>query len=1155
MQLLLSTVSLHHARSSVKAAFHSNAVLAHRDHATQANLPNLNMHYSAAAPPPGGTLNLFSARIDGMIRAPSEGSWQFQIKTNGAVRFFVDDHILVDSSCVPVPPELATTMGDHEDGMRCDTWSAPDKHASVTHVGRDNVTHHISAKEGGLHLRLEWLHYGGGPADLEVLWRLGTPSKSSNGGGESDSGFVSIPSTALGVNVSPAEEWRQSLQANLSRGWNTWMRESASRHIHLPSAFGFEVALWDSASNTTFERGLVDKCDGANAASCKVKPGLHAFNGSFTSFVQRTSWSRKMVPIANATITSAHDLMLEPGEAEDDAMVLLVNASSSSQTTTTTLWAILTPNFFFDCGLHKSQFFPNRDVRVVDHVPACGSITVSFPAAASAEEGGGKGRRAVVRAHAAGFGTDGFLTVANVATADAIPAELAALMAEWGRVSLAVPLSTGPLAARISGALHAKRSPPHQSIAPAWRSTSEVATTVREQSRRLVEQLDNDYPRPKYGRMRDTVEAMRTVIGWNTVWDQRVKVVTPVSRTFGVNPWIMWDWDTFFLSLMAAESNEMLAYSNVITVTRGRTIRGQVPNAECAQWTNDDRTEPYVGAMVVREHWRKFGERNLVELLYNDLLTWNAWALERRALPPMGLISVGSDIVSTPPHDGHTKQAAIWETGMDNSPMYDQVTWSANASKMLIYDVGMTSEWLGEVDALIDLAKVLNKSDDVAMLTARQADMAKAVQSTLWSASLGLYFNYQVDTKTFNTHSSPTSFYPMLSGTATPAQAVEMTKRWLTNHSGYCIGSSSHNRTDPPTPAPIPPETGGWFMSTRYSAIQSDNAICISNPTCRAGGSSAVSEVPALQWEQEQQLDTQTSHAKQDSATFASATAAASAAALRRVKASQHLECCPPNLWRDGQTNASSYEWYRPEGYILPFPSSEELRTFPDITTVKLQMFYSASNSDNFLGINASSDYVVVKGITEKTAHLGHNAAMIFATQPNTSYVPLDLFWNEHLKDYQTVGSPMTRKYLDGYVFVQRLGFVLAPPKCDSPLPGCELPHLSPCKFGLPSTPNSDAAYVDNAYWRGRVWGPLNLLVYMGLRHSKYADIPEIKAARQQLVVQSREALLVEWLPKHHVHENLNPDTGLGDDVSSSNPMYHWGALLGFLEMWEHGKF
>ena len=41
------------------------------------------------------------------------------------------------------------------------------------------------------------------------------------------------------------------------------------------------------------------------------------------------------------------------------------------------------------------------------------------------------------------------------------------------------------------------------------------------------------------------------------------------------------------------------------------------------------------------------------------------------------------------------------------------------------------------------------------------------------------------------------------------------------------------------------------------------------------------------------------------------------------------------------------------------------------------------------------------------------------------------------------------------------------------------------------------------------------------------------RAARKQLAVQSRQALMVEWLPKHHVHENLNPDTGLGDDVGA----------------------
>jgi hypothetical protein len=73
--------------------------------------------------------------------------------------------------------------------------------------------------------------------------------------------------------------------------------------------------------------------------------------------------------------------------------------------------------------------------------------------------------------------------------------------------------------------------------------------------------------------------------------------------------------------------------------------------------------------MTVNEHFKKFGDIELLELLYDDLKTWNTWVLEKRSLAPAGLISVGSDPVSTAPHDSHSKQAAIWETGMDNSPM------------------------------------------------------------------------------------------------------------------------------------------------------------------------------------------------------------------------------------------------------------------------------------------------------------------------------------------------------------------------------------------------------------------------------------------------------------------------------------------------------
>ena len=35
----------------------------------------------------------------------------------------------------------------------------------------------------------------------------------------------------------------------------------------------------------------------------------------------------------------------------------------------------------------------------------------------------------------------------------------------------------------------------------------------------------------------------------------------------------------------------------------------------------------------------------------------------------------------------------------------------------------------------------------------------------------------------------------------------------------------------------------------------------------------------------------------------------------------------------------------------------------------------------------------------------------------------------------------------------------------------------------IPSIARNDPAFHDQDYWRGRIWGPMNYLVYLGLRN------------------------------------------------------------------------
>ncbi|MGA3263339.1 MAG: trehalase family glycosidase [Terracidiphilus sp.] len=97
----------------------------------------------------------------------------------------------------------------------------------------------------------------------------------------------------------------------------------------------------------------------------------------------------------------------------------------------------------------------------------------------------------------------------------------------------------------------------------------------------------------------------------------------------------------------------------------------------------------------------------------------------------------------------------------------------------------------------------------------------------------------------------------------------------------------------------------------------------------------------------------------------------------------------------------------------------------------------------------------------------------------------------------------------------------------------------------IPSIARDDPAFQDQNYWRGRIWGPMNYLVYLGLRN--YDDT----AARKEFAQNSYKLFLKEWSEMGHVHENYNALLGSGDDVSTSDRFYHWGALLGYIEFME----
>ena len=100
----------------------------------------------------------------------------------------------------------------------------------------------------------------------------------------------------------------------------------------------------------------------------------------------------------------------------------------------------------------------------------------------------------------------------------------------------------------------------------------------------------------------------------------------------------------------------------------------------------------------------------------------------------------------------------------------------------------------------------------------------------------------------------------------------------------------------------------------------------------------------------------------------------------------------------------------------------------------------------------------------------------------------------------------------------------------------------------LPSTTRDDPLFLDQKYWRGSIWPPLNFLTYLSLRKSGYY------VASSELSERSLELIMTEWNNKGYVSENYSSITGTGDDERLSSDRFHsWGALFGIISFIEKG--
>ncbi len=296
------------------------------------------------------------------------------------------------------------------------------------------------------------------------------------------------------------------------------------------------------------------------------------------------------------------------------------------------------------------------------------------------------------------------------------------------------------------------------------------------------------------GWLGNSAEGLSRAIIWNTIWEPtKGRVCSPVSRDWCLNPdgfgdYVLFEWDTFFCAMMAQMIDPDLAIANVRAMLQEVTPHGFVPNFGAKNRSSLDRSQPPVGAYCVLKlyHASALNEQHknrlLLEEAFPALLRWHEWWFPNRDGNGDGLLEWGSDPVSSSQMDWehHTLKAAMYESGLDNSPMWDDAIFNEDAHTMQLAAVGLNALYALDAWALSEIAAILDQFDVAQHLQDEYQAIADRINSLLWNEETGIYQNKNWDGQ-FSPVLSSTLFFPLLAGIVPPERAKQLVHDHLLN--------------------------------------------------------------------------------------------------------------------------------------------------------------------------------------------------------------------------------------------------------------------------------------------------------------------------------------------------------------------------------------
>lgn len=303
-------------------------------------------------------------------------------------------------------------------------------------------------------------------------------------------------------------------------------------------------------------------------------------------------------------------------------------------------------------------------------------------------------------------------------------------------------------------------------------STQEACRLMGELRTALLSEAQN------YGTHAESYGAMQSCLAWNTIYDPcKDRICSPVSRNWNRGKGgTLFCWDTFFASLMFSLGYKKLSYLNVKAILDEMTEDGMIPNTNSRSGSNKDHSQPLVGSMVTEKIYERYGDVEFLREVYPKLLRWNTWFCENRTTED-GFMCWGSKTTKT----GEVSLfGAKCESGMDNSPIFDDAIYDEKTGFCMVANVGLLGLFIKDCRALLKMAKTLGFSEDIEILNSRM-ERAENALLRLWNKEDGIFDNLDLITGKWVRRFSPLNFFALFSRKVSQEQKKIMVEKHLLN--------------------------------------------------------------------------------------------------------------------------------------------------------------------------------------------------------------------------------------------------------------------------------------------------------------------------------------------------------------------------------------